>query len=222
MMNITLLLDVDNTLLDNDKAKADLETRVDSLLGPERGRSFWDVYERVRRECDFVDFPRTLAQFRALFLEERSFPHLAALILCYPYEDCVFPGVLQTVSYLKSIGTVAILSDGDPVFQPAKIARAGLAAAVDDNVLIYPHKELHLDEVTERLPADRYVLVDDKPGILAAAKAQLTDRLVTVLVRHGRYARVEDDKSFPGSDLTVDDIADLRDLAPVVFLEAGK
>src|SRR5438093_9112805 len=96
MTKIAVLLDVDNTLLDNDKAKADLETRVDSLLGPERGRSFWEVYERVRRECDFVDFPRTLVQFKAAFLDERSFPHLAALVLCYPYEDCVFPGVLQT------------------------------------------------------------------------------------------------------------------------------
>jgi FMN phosphatase YigB (HAD superfamily) len=220
MTNVALLLDVDNTLLDNDKAKADLEEQVYCLLGSERCRYFWEVYEQVRRECDFVDFPRTLAEFRSAFPDERSFPHLAALVLCYPYEDCLFPGALQTVGYLKSIGTVAILSDGDPVFQPAKIARAGLAAAVDDNVLIYAHKELHLDDVTHRLRADRYVLVDDKPRILAAAKARLADRLVTVHVRHGRYAG-EEDKSYPRSDLTVDDIADLRDLAPVVFLKAG-
>ena len=66
-----------------------------------------------------------------------------------------------------------VVTDGDAVFQPHKIERAGIAQAVDGNVLVYVHKELSLDDVERRHPAERYVLVDDKLRILSAAKAVL-------------------------------------------------
>src|SRR5262249_7530077 len=148
--------------------KADLEAHIEQLVGSDHGAYFWTLYEEVRQEYDYVDFPRTLERFRAAFPEEPKFPYLAALLLGYPYESSVFPGALDATAHLKTPGPVAIVSDGDRVFQPAKIARAGLAAAVDDHVLIYAHKEAHLDEVTQRFPGERYILVDDKPRILAA------------------------------------------------------
>ena len=118
--------------------------------------------------------------------------------------------LLDAIAHLKTLGTVAIVSDGDPVFQPAKIARAGLAVAVDDNVLIYAHKEAHLDEVTQRFPGERYILVDDKPRILAVAKGQLGARLVTLHVCQGRYAHAAEHHAYPAADLTVDAIAGLQ------------
>jgi hypothetical protein len=45
-----------------------------------------------------------------------------------------------------------ILSDGDVVFQPRKVERAGLSEAVDGHVLIYIHKEEALDDVARRCP----------------------------------------------------------------------
>ena len=143
---LVFLLDVDNTLIDNDRVKADLQTQIVRLVGTEGGARFWVLYDEVRREQDYVDFPRTLQRFRDEFPDERGFAQLASLLLCYPYERCLFPGALEAVAHLKTLGSVAILSDGDPVFQPAKIARAGLAEAVDGNVLIYAHKEQHVDE----------------------------------------------------------------------------
>jgi FMN phosphatase YigB (HAD superfamily) len=210
MTEFVFLFDVDNTLLENDRVKADLAARIERFVGPALGAHFWTLYEEVRQECDYVDFPRTLERFRAAFPEERKFPSLAALLLCYPYENSVFPGALDAIAHLKTLGTVAIVSDGDPVFQPAKIARAGLAAAVDDNVLIYAHKEAHLDEVAQRFPGERYILVDDKPRILAAAKGQLGARLVTLHVCQGRYAHAAEHHAYPAADLTVDAIAGLQ------------
>ncbi len=110
------------------------------------------------------------------------------------------------------MGVVAILSDGDLVFQPAKIARAGLAEPVDGGVLVYSHKEEHLGEVLRRIPAERYVLVDDKPGILAAAKASLSERLVTLHVCQGKYAHAQEHDDYPPADLEVGAIADLLSL----------
>jgi hypothetical protein len=59
-------------------------------------------------------------------------------------------------------GVTVVLSDGDVVFQPRKIERSGLWAAVDGHVLIYIHKEMQLDAVARRYPARRYVMIDDK------------------------------------------------------------
>lgn len=212
MNDVAFLLDVDNTLIDNDRVKTDLEAHIEQLVGVERAALFWSAYEEVRRERDYVDFPHTLGRFRSAFPDERKFPQLAALVLCYPYDACLYPGALEAVVQLRTIGTVAILSDGDPVFQPAKIARAGLADAADE-VLIFAHKEEHLDEVRRRIPADRYVLVDDKPRILSAAKERMGDRLLTLHVCQGKYAHADEHHDYPAADLQMEAIAELLALS---------
>jgi FMN phosphatase YigB (HAD superfamily) len=219
---LAFLLDVDNTLLDNDRVKRDLQAHIDRLVGLERGQRFWALYEEVRQEADYVDFPLTLRRFHATFPDERRFPHLAALLLCFPYERWLFPGALEAIAHLKTLGRVAIVSDGDPVFQPAKIAQAGLADAVDDNVMIFVHKEQHLDEVTRRLPAERYVLVDDKPRILAAAKARLGERLVTLHVCQGAYAHSGEHDVQPAPDRKVGAISELQALGRADLKVGGK
>jgi FMN phosphatase YigB (HAD superfamily) len=103
-----------------------------------------------------------------------------------------------------------ILSDGDVVFQPRKIQRSGLWAAVEGRVLIYIHKEQMLEAVAERYPARRYVMVDDKLRILAAMKQAWKDRLTTIFPRQGHYAL--DPKNvagYPAADITVERIGDL-------------
>jgi len=107
------------------------------------------------------------------------------------------------------------LSDGDVVFQPHKVERAGLSDAVDGRVLIYIHKEEALDDVERRFPAEHYVLVDDKLRILAAAKRFWGDRVTTVFVRQGAYARdPQMVGAFPPANVTIERIGDLlsRDL----------
>ena len=79
-------------------------------------------------------------------------------------------------------------------------------------MLIYIHKELALDDVESRYPALHYVLVDDKPRILAAVKEAWGSRVTTVFPRQGQYAH--DAKalaSFATPDVMVDRIGDLLD-----------
>ena len=217
MSELAFLFDVDNTLLDNDRAKADLAAEIEQLVGAGRAARFWEAYEQVRREADVVDYPRTLARFRAFFPEEPSFPHVAARVLGFPYESYLYPGALEALAHCRALGTAAIVSDGDPIYQAAKIARAGLVEAVDRNLLIYAHKEAHLEELLQRFPAERHVLVDDKPRILAAAKGRLGERLVTLHVRQGHYAFAEERCAYPAPDLEVDAIADVQQLGADAF-----
>ena len=213
-MTVAFLLDADNTLLDNDAAKHAIEAGIRALLPPGEDRRFWELYEEIRVENDYVDLPATAARFAA---EHPQAPGaaIAALLDTFPYAEQVYPGVLAVLAGLRRIGQVAILSDGDPVFQPRKIERAGLAAAVDA-VLVYAHKDRMLDDVLTRLPADRHVFVDDRAAILARIKGRLGSAAVTVHVRQGHFA---DDPRAPGDappDHVIAKIADLGPLAPTL------
>lgn len=200
-----VFLDVDNTLLDNDAAKRMLEARIVAAVDPGIGRRFWELHDIVRHELDYVDFPTAVERLRAEapIAAER----IARILDELPYADFVYAGALAMIERLWSAFTPVILSDGDSDFQPRKIERAGLAAAVRGNVIVYVHKEQRLDEVTRRFPG-RPSFADDKRAILGRIDRQLPDA-VTVHVRQGSYAFVPEDPGDPPPDLEIDRIADL-------------
>jgi FMN phosphatase YigB (HAD superfamily) len=132
-------------------------------------------------------------------------------LIDYPFANRLYPEALDVIDELQRFAKVAILSDGDVVFQPRKIDRSGLWSAVEGQVLIYVHKEQELQDVEERLPAEHYVIVDDKLRILAAVKKVWGDRVTTVFPRQGHYAH--DPKILaesPPADITVERIGDLQ------------
>jgi FMN phosphatase YigB (HAD superfamily) len=227
---LTFLLDVDNTLLDNDAAKAELGRRLVAHLGEAEAERFWVAYEEVRAEAGLVSYPLTLARFWAeappgaapTARREREVA-LADLVVAFPYADFVYPGAIEAIAHLRALGRVAILSDGDPAYQPTKIARAGLDPAVDGFVLVYAHKQEHMVEVTATLPADRFVLVEDKPDNISQVRAALAELglpLTGILVRQGKYAAKAGSGSGPwaGAEHTLDRIGDLRGLGRDAFL----
>ena len=209
------LLDVDNTLIDNDLAKSDLEREIQTLVGPDRAAVFWSTYEEVREGSGVVDFPETLARFRRALPDEPRTGEIARAVMSVPFERYLFPRALDVIAHLWTLGTVVILSDGDQVYQPMKIARAGLLLAAKRNVFVYAHKEGHLAEVQIRFPADHYVHVDNKASLLALTKERLDGRVTTIHVRQGHYA--SDPPAGPPPDITVDRIADLLALDPARF-----
>ncbi len=206
------LLDVDNTLIDNDAVKADLDRALKREVGPDAERAFWTLYDEVRHDRDRVDFPEVLRRFRASAVPEQEAARVAALVNTIPFERYRYPGALETLAHLATLGTTAILSDGDPVFQPEKIRRAGITAAVDGRVMITTHKEAELDIVYRTFPADRYAMIDDKPALLVAIKRHSPQRFRTILVSQGRYAHDGSVPLQPPPDLTVAHIGDLREL----------
>ena len=120
---------------------------------------------------------------------------------------------------METLGEVAILSDGDEVYQPRKIASAGLAEAVEpEDVLIYTHKETCFADVMRRLPGDHYVLVDDKEKILALAKEVLGSKLTTVWVKQGHYAHDPAQHRQPDPDITIESISDICGLGRADFV----
>ena len=212
---LVFLLDVDNTLLDNDRVKHDLQTAIARLVAPDRASRFWSLYEEVRNEESVVNFPETLRRFRRAFPDEPHTEDVDREVLSVPFERYLYPRALDVIARLWSLGDVAILSDGDRVFQPAKIARAGLLLATRGNVLVYEHKEDHLTEVQRRFQGRHYAHIDDRPSLLARTKRGLGEKATTIHVRQGHYTT--ESPAGPPPDVAVDRIGDLLTLDPSRF-----
>ena len=130
-------------------------------------------------------------------------------LIDYPFADRLYPGALQVVEHVQRWGQGVILSDGDAIFQPRKVARSGLWDAFSGRVLIYVHKENELADVERWHPAAHYVLIDDKARILAAVKAIWGARVTTIFPKQGHYAVQEPPRDGTSVDIAVDRIADL-------------
>jgi FMN phosphatase YigB (HAD superfamily) len=217
--DLVIMLDVDNTLLDNDRAKRDMDTALEQILGIPASDRLWALYEEVRSETSVVDFPLTLARFREEYTDTDRLEEIETLLNTFPYERYVYPRVPETLAHLWMLGTPVIVSDGDLVFQAYKIRSSGLAEAVRGNVLIFDHKDEHLDEIQDRYPARQYVMVDDKDGILDKMKRACGGEVVTVHVCQGKYAELPDVPPTP--DIEIDRISDLLRFTAADFHRRG-
>lgn len=219
---VVFLLDVDNTLLDNDRVIADLKRYLAREVGADRQERYWTIFEALRSELGYADYLGALQRYRVEHPRDPQILGVSSFLVNYPFADRLFPGSLDVIERLSQWGPTVIFSDGDVVFQPLKIERAGLFAAVEGQVLVYIHKEQELDDVERRYPADQYVLIDDKVRILAAVKAVWGDRLTTIFPRQGHYARDPEVATYPTPDVTIEGIGDLLDYNLPTLLQTAR
>ena len=218
--DVIFLLDVDNTLLDNDRFAADLGDRLEQAFGASERARYWAIFTRLREQLGLADYLGSLQMFRAGLDDHPELLAMSDFLLEYPFAARLFPRALESVAHLGQIGRPVVLSDGDIVFQPRKIRRAGIWDAVDGRVMIYLHKERVLDHMQRRYPAKHYVMVDDKRNLLSAMKSVLKSTLTTVFVRQGHYALAADaDTAGLAPDLTIQCIGDLMKLKLSDFQE---
>jgi FMN phosphatase YigB (HAD superfamily) len=207
---IIFLIDVDNTLLDNDGIQQDLKDHLERVYGRDARDRYWKILEDLFTELGYRDYLGALQRFRVEHPREVELLSMSAYLIDYPFAGRMFPSALKVLKHLSGFGPTVILSDGDVVFQPHKVERSGLSDAVDGRVLIYIHKEEALDDVERRFPAEHYVLIDDKLRILSAVKRFWRDRVTTVFVQQGSYARdPQTVGAFPPADITIERIGDL-------------
>lgn len=216
------LVDVDNTLLDNDRIQNDLKQHLEREFGAPTRDRYWAILEALFTELGYRDYLGALQRYRAEHPKDVHLMAMSSYLVDYPFANRLYAGALDVIERLRTLGQTVILSDGDVVFQPRKVQRSGIWEAVDGHVLIYIHKEEMLDDITQRYPARHYVLVDDKPRILAAFKDAWGERVTTIFPRQGQYAR--DAKSYRPADLTVDRIGDLvtHDLSELLSAEVTR
>jgi FMN phosphatase YigB (HAD superfamily) len=220
---VVFLLDVDNTLLDNDRFAADLGANLEQGFGAAGRDRYWALYAKLRDELGYADYLGALQAFRAGLDDDPDLLQMSAFLLEYPFAQRLYPRALEAIAHLRTLGLPVVLSDGDVVFQPRKVQRSGIWDAVEGRVLIYLHKQRALEAMQRRYPAAHYVMIDDKPQLLAAMKRVLGARLTTVFVRQGHYALESADTAIdPPPDLCIERIGELIDLDLSYFTPAAR
>ncbi|TAN00135.1 MAG: HAD family hydrolase [Rhodanobacteraceae bacterium] len=221
--SIVFLFDVDNTLLDNDRVRADLDRHVARLFGADAARNYWQIYEDLRGKLGYADYLGAIQKFRLECDDEVRAQDLAAFLLNYPFAERLYPGALESIAQLSRFGECVVLSDGDVVLQPRKIEASGIGDAVAGRVLIYVHKERMLDDVARRFPAGHYVMVEDKLRVLDGMKRQWHERLTTVFVRQGHYANdPAARKEYPPAQIELGGVGELCGLHADAFLSPSQ
>jgi FMN phosphatase YigB (HAD superfamily) len=213
MNEVVFLVDVDNTLLDNDHIQDDIKAHLEREFGAACRDRYWAILEDLFTELGYRDYLGALQRYRVEHPQDMQLLSMSSFLVDYPFANRLYPGSLDVLAQFRLMGPTVLLTDGDVVFQPRKVERSGLAEAVDAHVLIYIHKELALPDVEARYPSRHYVMVDDKPRILAAVKKAWGDRVTTVFPRQGQYAH--DAKvlaSMTAADVTVERIGDLLEV----------
>ena len=207
---IVFLVDIDNTLLDNDRIQDDLKRHLEREFGSACRDRYWAILEQLFTDLGYRDYLGALQRYRVEHPQDIHLLSMSSFLIDYPFANRLYPSALDVLERFRSWGQTVILSDGDVVFQPRKVERSGISEAVDGKVLIYIHKEEALDDVKQRYPAEHYVLVDDKLRILAAVKEAWSSRVTTVFPRQGQYAHDQNIlATCPPADLTVERIGDL-------------
>jgi len=220
MDELVFLFDVDNTLIDNDAIQHDLSRHLTENFGRPTEERYWAIFEELRSELGYADYLGALQRYRLEDMHDPRLLRISNWLADYDFAQRLYPGAIEAIAHVRRWGRPVVLSDGDVVFQPRKIERAGLWKIFAGDVLIYIHKERELNDVERWYPGRRYVMIDDKLRILTAVKKAWGDRVRTVFPKQGHYAN--DPKAvaeYPPADVAVERIADLtkldaRDFAP--------
>lgn len=220
---IVFLLDVDNTLLDNDAAQNDYLAEIRHSVSPKAAKRYCEIFEDIAQELGYADYLGALQRYRLEDMHDPKLLHMSSYLLDYDFEARLYPQSLEVIEHLRARGQVVILTDGDVVFQPRKILRAGLWDAVGHKVLICIHKEKELHQVKQRFPAKHYVMVDDKLRLLTKIKKQWGEQVTTVFIRQGHYATNSRSLAeYPAADITLERIGDLLHYELDAILQAAK
>ncbi len=150
--SIVFLVDVDNTLLDNDHIQDDIKRHLDREFGVAARERYWTILEQLFADLGYRDYLGALQRYRAEHPQDIHLLSMSSFLVDYPFANRLYPRSLDVLERFRAWGQTVILSDGDVVFQPRKVGRSGIFEAVEGHVLIYIHKEQALDDSSGATP----------------------------------------------------------------------
>jgi len=121
------LLDVDNTLLDNDRFTADLGDRVENCFGAAQRARYWDIFAQPAHGARGSPITwGACKNFVRGWMTTRSCSACRSTCWSTPSPAGCFRAHSEAIAHLRTLGFPVVLSDGDIVFQPRKIQRSGI------------------------------------------------------------------------------------------------
>src|ERR1700716_871504 len=100
MTDTVFLLDVDNTLLDNDAVIADLRRHLVEAFGPECDQRYWEIFEELRSELGYAASLGARQRYRIEHPRETHVLQISLFLLHYPFAKRVYPGAIEAIRAL--------------------------------------------------------------------------------------------------------------------------
>ena len=132
--SIVYLVDVDNTLIDNDGIQQDLKDHLEQAYGMASRVRYWKILKDLFEEVGYRDYLGALQRYRAEHPRQVELLSMSSFLIDYPFGERLFPAAFALLKRMRSLGPTVLLSDGDVVFQPRKVERSGLWRAVNGHV----------------------------------------------------------------------------------------
>ena len=129
---VVFLLDVDNTLLDNDRFGADLTAHLDHDFGEAERRRYWSIYDGLRDQLGYADYLGALQIFRSSSDNVPALLQMSEFLLDYPFSQRLYPRAIAAIGHLRAMGIVKI--PGTPEGVPA--IEVSIFAGVPINVTL--------------------------------------------------------------------------------------
>ena len=124
--DLVFLVDVDGTLLDNDHIQSDIKQHMERVYGATSRERYWAILEDLFAELGYRDYLGALQRLRVEHPNEIHLLSMSSFLVDYPFANRLYPGSLDVLEQFRTWGRTVILTDGDVVFQPRKVERAGI------------------------------------------------------------------------------------------------
>lgn len=200
-------IDFDNTLIDNDKVKKQIEEIISKKYGRNFTNRFLGINKKLRDEKGYVDFPATIKQIAKGENKPKLAKELHDLFHNFNFKDCLFDKTEKVIKHLGSFGQVVIVTEGDRHYQEIKIKSTGIWNLVEGKIEIpIKDKVAHLPEFLKKYPSDTYYFIEDKPEVLKKVYDLYKGKIKTVHVCQGHYSPICETGIF---DITVKSLSEL-------------
>ena len=88
---VVFLLDVDNTLLNNDGVVEDLRTHLEKQFGTAARDRYFAIFEDLRKELGYADYLGELQRYRIENPHEPRLILMSSFLVDYPFPQRVYP-----------------------------------------------------------------------------------------------------------------------------------
>jgi hypothetical protein len=95
MNDIVFLVDVDETLLNNDAVIDDLKRCLVDAVGVEGKERYWALFEQLWDELGYADYLGALQRYRVETSGAVQLLGVASFLLHYPFSSRLYPGALE-------------------------------------------------------------------------------------------------------------------------------
>src|SRR5262249_48185129 len=101
---IVFLVDVDNTLLDNDGIQQDLKDHLEQVFGRATRDRYWAILEDHFASLGYRDYLGALQRLRVEHPREVELLTMSFFLLDYPFAKRLFPAALDVLKRLRGLG----------------------------------------------------------------------------------------------------------------------